>query len=222
MANFPDPGLLYNGTWYAFRTNSTTNDDDTEFHVLVVMRIYASGDREGGFFGEWKYTGRDALPEADSQHLLYYSGEIDIWKRHHCIGVNASESTDPVGPYKPEGTYGDGNCSNAIPPLRSTRLLLQKMKSDGIRPDDEPVQILDRLKKEDGPLVEALNSGYATARETAGPYMRAKKPLLKSGDFGLGSPGGATVAKDGRKLVFHAVRRGGGYGLGLLSLRGRR
>lgn len=102
------------------------------------------------------------------------------------------------------------------------------MKSDGIKPDDEPVQILNRLKKEDGSLVEAPNLvrsaqgvyfffirvivlirgiydvKYATARETAGPYMRAKKPLLKLGDFGLVSPGGATVSKDGRKLVFHA------------------
>ncbi|OJD16686.1 hypothetical protein AJ78_03156 [Emergomyces pasteurianus Ep9510] len=285
LANFPDPGLLaYNGTWYAFGTNPTVNDDDddTKFHVPVAMPVGGSDDRDGGFFGEWKHTGRDALPEvamwetkrdhwapdvitkADGRHLLYYSGEIDIWRHHHCIGVAVSESTDPVGPYKPEGTYltcpleygggihpsaiidadgtiyivykGDGNsmnrnsgnCSDATPPFKPTPLLLQKMKPDGTRLDGEPVQILDRLEKEDGPLIEAPNLvrsadgvyflfysshcsesrdydvKYATAREIAGPYTRAKKPLLKSGDFGLVSPGGATVSKDGKKIVFHA------------------
>ncbi|OAX80845.1 hypothetical protein ACJ72_04817 [Emergomyces africanus] len=123
---------------------------------------------------------------------------------------------------------GGGNCSDATPPLKSTPLFLQKMKPDGIRPDGEPVQILDRLEKEDGPLIEAPNlvrsaNGiyflfysshcsdsrdydvkYATARELAGPYTRAKTPLLKSGDFGLVSPGGATVSKDGKNIVFHA------------------
>ncbi|OAX80846.1 hypothetical protein ACJ72_04818 [Emergomyces africanus] len=121
MSNFPDPGLLaYNGTWYAFGTNPTTYDDDTKFHIPVAMPVDTNDGAEGGFFGEWKHTGRDALPEvamwetkrdhwapdvitkADGRHLLYYSGEIDIWRHHHCIGVAVSESTDPLGPYKPE------------------------------------------------------------------------------------------------------------------------
>ncbi|EQL33000.1 hypothetical protein BDFG_04898 [Blastomyces dermatitidis ATCC 26199] len=207
--------------------------------------------------------------QPDGRHLLYYSGELDVWRRHHCIGVAVSETTDPRGPYKAEGTYlacpsahgggihpsaindadgtiyvvykGDGNsmnrypsgsdssdCTQAIPPLRSTPLLLQKMKADGIRADGEAVQILDRVAKEDGPLVEApslirsaqgvyflfysshcsdsraYDVKYATARRITGPYVRAERPLLKTGDFGLVAPGGASVSKDGGKIAFHA------------------
>ncbi|OAT01045.1 glycosyl hydrolase family 43 protein, variant [Blastomyces dermatitidis ER-3] len=288
MTNFPDPGLLeYNGTWYAFGTNPTADDDEPDFHVPIAMPVGDGGGNDGGFFGEWKHTGRDALPEVamwetrrdhwapdvltrpDGRHLLYYSGELDVWRRHHCIGVAVSETTDPRGPYKAEGTYlacpsahgggihpsaindadgtiyvvykGDGNsmnrypsgsdssdCTQAIPPLRSTPLLLQKMKADGIRADGEAVQILDRVEKEDGPLVEApslirsaqgvyflfysshcsdsraYDVKYATARRITGPYVRAERPLLKTGDFGLVAPGGASVSKDGGKIAFHA------------------
>ncbi|PGH09974.1 hypothetical protein GX51_00240 [Blastomyces parvus] len=295
MANFPDPGLLeYNGTWYAFGTNPTANDDGTEFHVPIAMAV---GGDDGGFFGEWVHTGRDALPEvamwetrrdhwapdvmtrADGRHLLYYSGELDVWRRHHCIGVAVSQTTDPLGPYKPEGTYlacpseyggathpsaitdtdgtiylvykGDGtsmnryksgsdstDCAHPIPPLRSTPLLLQKMKADGIRRDGEAVQILDRIEAEDGPLVEApalvrsargvyflfysshcantraYDVKYATAGEIEGPYVRAERPLLKTGDFGLVAPGGASVSKDGGKIAFHADCGGEGGGGG--------
>ncbi|OJD12024.1 hypothetical protein ACJ73_09417 [Blastomyces percursus] len=289
MTNFPDPGLLeYNGTWYAFGTNPTSDDDGTKFHVPIATAVGGGrDDDDGGFFGEWKHTGRDALPElamwetkrdhwapdvltrADGRHLLYYSGELDVWRRHYCIGVALSETADPLGPYKPEGTYlacpsehgggihpsaitdtdgtiylvykGDGNsmnrypsgsdsseCTNAIRPLRSTPLLLQQMKAGGLRADGEAVQILDRVEKEDGPLVEApslirsaqgvyflfysshcsnsraYDVKYATAKEITGPYVKAGKPLLKTGDFGLLAPGGASVSKDGGKIAFHA------------------
>ncbi|KLJ09381.1 hypothetical protein EMPG_15198, partial [Blastomyces silverae] len=89
---------------------------------------------------------------------------------------------------------------------------------------------------EDGPLVEApslirsaqgvyflfysshcsdsraYDVKYATAREIRGPYVRAEQPLLKTGDFGLVAPGGASVSTDGGKIAFHADCGGEGEG----------
>lgn len=45
---------------------------------------------------------------------------------------------------------------------------------------------------------------YATAERITGPYKRAKKPLMQTGDFGLTAPGGADIWSDGKNLVFHA------------------
>ncbi|EGP83272.1 unnamed protein product [Zymoseptoria tritici ST99CH_3D1] len=47
-----------------------------------------------------------------------------------------------------------GECGNAIPPLRPTPIMLQRMLSDGMTPDGGPIRILDRIAS-DGPLVEA-------------------------------------------------------------------
>lgn len=47
-----------------------------------------------------------------------------------------------------------GDCGNSVEPVVSTPIMLQKMLRDGVTPDGEPVQILDRTA-EDGPLVEA-------------------------------------------------------------------
>lgn len=131
--------------------------------------------------------------------------------------------------YKADGNSigRGGNCNNGVDPKMPTPLMLQKLDADAVTPIEHPVGVLDR-DKEDGPLVEAPNIikskhgiyflfysshcfdskkydvKYATARNIMGPYIRAPRPLLRTGDFGLRSPGGATVSQDGTRIVFHA------------------
>lgn len=106
--------------------------------------------------------------------------------------------------------------------------MLQEMNvNDWITPVGSPVQILDRIDA-DGPLIEApaiirtsdghyilfysshcYNSvnydvKYATATNIKGPYTR-KGRLLKTGDYGLQGPGGASPTPGGDVLLFHAT-----------------
>ncbi|EMD00306.1 glycoside hydrolase family 43 protein, partial [Baudoinia panamericana UAMH 10762] len=116
--------------------------------------------------------------------------------------------------YKVDGNnIGNGGlCGNTVNPIVPTPLMLQKMRSDGVTTDGNPVQILDRIAA-DGPLVEApalvrssegiyflfYSSGctrspsydvkYATATHVNGPYVRASSPLLRTGSWGLSAPG---------------------------------
>jgi beta-xylosidase len=120
-----------------------------------------------------------------------------------------------------------GDCNNGVEPLVGTPLVLQEVAADGLTPVGAPVTIMDRIA-EDGPLVEAPNIArttdgtyilffsshcftdpnydvkYATAKSVTGPYTRGGRALLKSGDFGLSGPGGATSVSSGGKIVFHA------------------
>lgn len=132
--------------------------------------------------------------------------------------------------YKVDGNHvgNGGDCGNGIEPLVPTPLLLQEVDpGDGHTKIGEPVEILDRTAA-DGPLVEApdivrledgtyvlffssfcfsssrYNVNYATSRSVTGPYVRAEKPLLATGDFGLRSPGGATSVAGGGMMLFHA------------------
>lgn len=131
--------------------------------------------------------------------------------------------------YKADGNsvgHG-GNCNNGKKPLVSVPIMLQELESDGVTPVRNPVKILD-ITESDGPLVEApdiirteqgvyylffsshcwtspqYNVKYAHSLSIKGPYVRAPRPLLQTGDFNLTSPGGATVSPDGTKMVFHA------------------
>jgi beta-xylosidase len=134
--------------------------------------------------------------------------------------------------YKVDGNnIGHGGaCKNTVHPLEATPIKLQKMMADAVTPDGQDITILDRTE-EDGPLVEApvivrsaegiyflfFSSGctrdpsydvkYAWAHDVRGPYQRAKKPLLRTGDFNLTAPGsiGLTDMEDGTYgMVFHA------------------
>lgn len=120
-----------------------------------------------------------------------------------------------------------GNCNNGIAPLVNTPIMLQEMESDGVTPVGDPIKILD-ITPSDGPLVEApriirtkegiyvltfsshcdispqYNVKYATSTSVKGPYQRASRPLLQTGDYNLVSPGGASISRDGTKMVFHA------------------
>ncbi|KAJ7631647.1 Arabinanase/levansucrase/invertase [Mycena polygramma] len=145
-------------------------------------------------------------------------GAIDPAGHHHPSG-------DIYVVYKIDGNnigHGGppGSCNNGIAPIVSTPIMLQKVAADGFTPVGAPVQILDRSDA-DVPLVEApsliavngvfflfFSSGcyselsydlsYATATR------KRRRPLLVSGTYGLRAPGGATFAKDGSKVVFHA------------------
>ncbi|KAL1301639.1 hypothetical protein AAFC00_005862 [Neodothiora populina] len=123
-----------------------------------------------------------------------------------------------------------GICGNTVPPLVDTPIRISRLKADGVTLDGEPISIMDR-EKGDGPLVEApslirtddgfyflfFSSGctrapsydvkYAWAKNVTGPYTRGNYPLLKSGDFGLSSPGsiGMRRSSSGQvQMAFHA------------------
>ncbi|KAF2723469.1 glycoside hydrolase family 43 protein [Polychaeton citri CBS 116435] len=123
-----------------------------------------------------------------------------------------------------------GECNNGKAPQEPTPIMLQKMHPDGITPDGDPIQILDR-EDIDGPLVEApeivrshegkyflffssgctrdsdYNVKYAYADKITGPYVRAEGKLLQTGDWGLISPGSVGIHDDtngGFNMVFHA------------------
>ncbi|KAJ5665485.1 Glycoside hydrolase family 43 [Penicillium maclennaniae] len=131
--------------------------------------------------------------------------------------------------YKGDGnSVGSGGyCGNTRTPRHSVPIMLQELKSDGITRVGEPTIILD-IDRTDGPLVEApdiirtdngvyylffsshcftslgYNVKYAHATSLKGPYTRAPRPLLQTGDFHLEAPGGATISTDGKRMVFHA------------------
>ncbi|KAJ9214530.1 CAZyme family GH43 [Paecilomyces variotii] len=130
--------------------------------------------------------------------------------------------------YKVDGNSigNGGDCNNGVAPIKPTPIMLQKVKEDGVTPVGDPVQILDR-DSSDGPLVEApnliLHQGtyflfysthcftdpkydvrYATATSITGPYTKTNTQLLKTGEFGMTSPGGGTVSGAGDKLVLHS------------------
>ncbi|KAK2812067.1 hypothetical protein FQN50_001778 [Emmonsiellopsis sp. PD_5] len=130
--------------------------------------------------------------------------------------------------YKIDGNAvgNGGDCGNSVPPLASTPIMLQKLEADAVTKIGDPMIILDR-DDSDGPLVEApslvLVNGvyflfysshcysspqydvkYATSRSITGPYKKVGPPLLKTGDFGLTSPGHAEVSPDGTRMLFHA------------------
>ncbi|PGH05884.1 hypothetical protein GX51_02665 [Blastomyces parvus] len=131
--------------------------------------------------------------------------------------------------YKIDGNSigNGGDCGNSVPPIVQTPIHLQRVKGDGVTKIGKPITILDR-DESDGPLIEApslirssegvyflfysshcftspkYDVRYATSRSVRGPYVKAAEPLIKSGDYGLEAPGGATVADNGKKILFHA------------------
>ncbi|KAL7625223.1 hypothetical protein AAE478_004438 [Parahypoxylon ruwenzoriense] len=122
-----------------------------------------------------------------------------------------------------------GSCGNSVPPIVPTPIMMQEVGEDGVTRIGQPVQIFDR-SDDDGPLVEAprmllttdglyilffssgcyletsYNVNYATSTGVKGPFERASRPILRSGDLGLKAPGGATGVNVGDRvgLAFHA------------------
>ncbi|KAL1634634.1 hypothetical protein SLS58_010576 [Diplodia intermedia] len=136
--------------------------------------------------------------------------------------------------YKIDGNNaGNGGlCGNTKAPQVPTPIMLQEVGPDGYTKVGEPKMILDR-DAADGPLVEApylfrteagkyvlffssncfatdlYDIGYAFADSVEGPYTKGG-PFAVTGVAGLTAPGGATVAHDGKHMVFHAADQDGG------------
>lgn len=112
---------------------------------------------------------------------------------------------------------------------------MQAVANDGITPQGDAVTILNNngvadegtiegpsLVQVGGTYILFFSSGcfttdnytvnYATAKTIRGPYTRAAQPLFMSGDYGLYGPGGMSIYKDGKHMVFHA-RYGNGRAL---------
>jgi hypothetical protein len=123
-----------------------------------------------------------------------------------------------------------GNCNNGVAPLVPTPIMIQKMTAAGtaFASGSSAVQLLDR-DDNDGPLIEApsmartaagvyvlffssncyagslYDVAYATATSVTGPFTKGPWLMVTGNPFAqLYSPGGADVAPDGTKLVFHA------------------
>ncbi|KAI1799954.1 glycoside hydrolase family 43 protein [Daldinia bambusicola] len=122
-----------------------------------------------------------------------------------------------------------GSCSNTNSPIVPTPIMLQEVEEDGVTKVGEPIEIFNR-SDEDGPLVEApsmlrtdnglyilffssgcylepsYNVNYATSTSLTGPFQRAQRPVIKSGEYTLHAPGGATAVHVGDKvgIAFHA------------------
>ncbi|PYI02421.1 Arabinanase/levansucrase/invertase [Aspergillus sclerotiicarbonarius CBS 121057] len=270
--DFPDPGLVHvNGTWYAYGTDAAKDDPNVphvpvatskNFSTWALLQGYDVLPTLSGWETNINHYAPDVIQREDGRFVLYYSGELKDWLRHHCVGAAVSNGTNPLGPYVPrnqtlacprdqggaidpapfkdaDGTLyvvykADGNsighggdCNNGKKPIVPTPILLQQLQNDGVTPVGDPVEILTN-EKVDGPLVEApviiltdqgvyylffsshcytspkYNVKYAYSTSLRGPYIRAERPLFKSGDFGLKSPGGATPSVDGTRMVFHA------------------
>ncbi|PYH88301.1 glycosyl hydrolase family 43 protein [Aspergillus ellipticus CBS 707.79] len=270
--NFPDPGLIHvNGTWYSYATNAAIDDPivphvpvaiSSNFTAWTLQQGYDAMPTVGGWEMNVNHYAPDVIQRDDGKYVLYYSGELKSWRRHHCVGAAVSNDTSPLGPYIPrneslacprsqggaidpspfrdvDGKFYvvykvDGNsighggdCNNGKKPIVPTPIMLQELENDGVTPTGDPVQILTN-EKVDGPLVEApdiirsedgvyylffsshcftsskYSVKYAYSTSLKGPYTRAERALFQSGDFGLKSPGGATVTPDGTRMVFHA------------------
>ncbi|KAG8849661.1 hypothetical protein FRB96_000687 [Tulasnella sp. 330] len=122
------------------------------------------------------------------------------------------------------GSCGNGNLAYATP------IMLQAMESNGVTPSGNPITLLNRSAA-DGPLIEApglvhidgtyflffssncyntnlYDTSYATATSVTGPYTKAQAPIapfLQTGQYGLTSPGSASVLPDGSLIAFHAT-----------------
>lgn len=126
--------------------------------------------------------------------------------------------------YKVDGnSLGHGGlCRNDVLPIIPTPLMLQEVDpDDGVTLIGSPTQLLDRDAL-DGPLIEApamylstegvyflffsshcfttplYHTAYATSKNITGPYTRAKRPLLITGDadeydLGIVGPGGLDI-----------------------------
>lgn len=149
-------------------------------------------------------------------------------------GWRRSDDSNWGGPSKRYVVYKvDGNsighggiCGNTVAPIVPTPIMLQQVAADGFTPIGANFTILDNNGVSDDGLVEApslvksgnqyvlffssgcystndYNVNYATASSITGPYTRYG-PLLKTGDYNLTAPGGASIYSDGHHMVFHA------------------
>lgn len=146
-------------------------------------------------------------------------------------GFKDPQSGNQYVVYKVDGnSIGNGGaCSNSVPPIQSTPLILQQVSSvDGTSATGSAIEILSNIE-EDGPMIEApaliydpgsatyilfYNSGcftssnynikYATSSSVSGPYTR-QGTFLATGSTAANIyiPGGIDVVNGGSKAVLH-------------------
>lgn len=197
------------------------------------------------------YWAPDVRKLEDDSYIMYFSGELP--EGGHCIGVARSHNStgpytmdpepfacprDEGGAIDPAGFFDESKKKryvvykvdgNALNDGSGTPIRLQEVSTkDGSTPIGKPVDILDRIVSEDGPLVEApslvrteqgkyllffsshIYTGdaydlkYAISDRVEGPYRRGKAPFLKTPTLGLKGPGGGTSSENGQFMVFHA------------------
>ncbi|KAI5309729.1 hypothetical protein KEM55_002543 [Ascosphaera atra] len=190
----------------------------------------------------------DVIQLPDGTFVMYYSA-LNNNAPGHCVG--AATSKDPEGPFEPldnplrchsdqggaidangfiddDGTIYVAYKVDGSGVGKSTPIMLQKMKSDGVTLDGDSTQMITN-DKGDGPLVEApslikvdgtyflgfssnmfntdlYDTSYATATDITGPWTKASSPnapLLTTGMQGLVGPGGADFLDVGGMTAFH-------------------
>lgn len=112
-----------------------------------------------------------------------------------------------------------GTCNNMKDPIVPTPIMLQGLRDDGVTPEGEAKQILDRGAG-DGPLIEApslikyeniyylffssqcvtdtnYDTSYATSKNLCGPYVKTDRPLIVAGGaLDLVGPGSAMISPE--------------------------
>ncbi|EPS32625.1 putative alpha-L-arabinofuranosidase [Penicillium oxalicum 114-2] len=236
----------------------------TDFSKWELMRGH---DPVPGPFPSWVNShpmiwAPDVIQRDDGKFVMYISASVSEGSHRHCIGAAIADKV--TGPYTVEKSplacpvdkggaidadgfkdgnthyvvYKiDGNSLNKDNKLNPTPIMLQKLKSDAVTPDGDPIKLIDR-DEIDGPLVEApslakvggtyyltfssnwyntpkYDISYAVASKITGPWQKVHgpdAPLLVSGDSSnvgpLSGPGGADFNEDGSKIVFHAFKNG--------------
>lgn len=159
-----------------------------------------------------------------------FACDLDIGGAIDASGFQDDDGTNYVL-YKVDGNsvgHG-GSCGNTVQPIAPTPIMLQEVEVDGVTKIGDAVEIFNR-SDEDGPLVEApsllrtpqglyilffssgcyleptYNVNYATSTSAKGPFQRAARPMMRTGDFSLQAPGGASAVSVGSSfgIAFHA------------------
>ncbi|KAJ0151738.1 Uncharacterized protein HZ326_5768 [Fusarium oxysporum f. sp. albedinis] len=254
--NFPDPCLVQDQDdhWVSFATSGggyhiqVAVADDLFGEWTHLQQDALPGD---GWTSGRNYWAPDVRKLEDDSYIMYFSGELP--EGGHCIGVARSHNStgpytmdpkpfacprDEGGAIDPAGFFDESTNKryvvykvdgNALNNGSGTPIRLQEVSTkDGSTPIGKPVDILDRIASEDGPLVEApslvrteqgkyllffsshMYTGdaydvkWAMSDRVEGPYTRGSSPFLKTPALGLKGPGGGTSSENGQFMVFHA------------------
>jgi len=154
MENFPDPGaVLVDGTWYAYGTNSTTQNVPILTSPDLVTWTPA-GDALPEV-GTWSERGNTWAPEViagDGGYLLYYTARSTATGRQ-CIGVAFSRTPD--GPFVDDRDEplicqaGEGGSIDASPYRDPGGNLYLYWKNDG-NAIGQPTHLYGSRLSEDG------------------------------------------------------------------------
>lgn len=256
-SDFADPDLLtVDGTVHAYATNNTRHNIPFATASSVDGDWTLGGDALPRL-GSWARTGLTWAPDVsrrdDGSFLMYYTAR-DVTHERQAIGAAVADR--PEGPFEPVGDQPlvcPAEAGGAIDPAAfvdrdGTRYLLykndgnaigvdtwihlQRVGSDGIGFEGEPVRLLRQDRPEEHGLVEAPTlvaresgfllfysaghfgdagyfTSYASSPTLSGPYLKADRPLLSTGSTGITGPGGQDVVSDGGRdwIVFHGILR---------------